>query len=356
MAALVVFLRTGRKVSLEGLGSVDDFIKARPRLQTLHSHLEAHYRRTGNTEPQARATAEIDNLLRAAFTDFADAFIAPKEAAIKRLFELQGEVLQVYDDVLRSRRREVQVDFKALHGKYREMQTLFTELAKPGLKIASETGNANTKVAARAISIAPTSLPAGTTFIPASSRLNTLIGRKGWTRLADGGMRAKLKKGTVEIRVKNDLLEVVSAQTGQPAVSFKEFDVLPKYGSKPRSTRVMQAHHGVQDAVMARAFGKYGYDGQQAPTIWLRDSTEGSPHGIITHKIQNPNKAVRLEDPSLSYGKIRDWAVADLKAAGASDDAIRAYLKAMDDYFDKNILPKLPANRRAELLGDRKAY
>jgi len=356
MASLVVFLRTGRRVAIDGLASIDDLIKMRPRLKALHSHLEEHYRRTGNTEPGARATGEIDNLLRAALTDFADAFIAPKESALKRLFELQDEVFGVYDQVLRSRSPDVKVDFKALHAKYREMQTLFGELAKPGLKIASEAGNANTRTAARGIAIAPTSLPAGTTFVPASSRLNTLIGRTGWHQLTGGGMWAQLKKGTVELRVKGNVIEVTSRPTGQSSVTFKEFDVLAKYGSKPKSTRVMQAHHGVQNEVMARAFGKYGYNGDEVPTIWLRDSTEGSPHGIITHGMQNPNKRIRLEDPNLSYGKIRDWAVADLKAAGAPDDAIRSYLAAMDDYFTKNIVPKLPANRKAALIGDLKDH
>jgi hypothetical protein len=263
----------------------------------------------------------------------------------------------MYDDVLRRRSPDVKIDLKALQGKYREMQALFSELAKPATRVADEAANNNARAAATGIKATPTPLPAGTIIVQASSRLSGLIGRRGWTLRADGVMVAKLKTGTVEMRVEAGFIQVTSRPKVGDAVTFKEFDTLvTPYSSKPRSTRVMQAHHGAQNEAMARAFGKLGYDGGDAPTIWLRDSTGDSPHGVITHGMQNPNKAARLEDPDLTYGKIRDWAVSDLKAAGAPDDAIRNYLKHLDDYFAKNIEPKLKAKGKLALKGDIKVY
>jgi hypothetical protein len=350
MGALRIILRTGEEIPLGR--SVEELIDAKPRLKTLHGHLEERFKRAGNKNPTERATAEVENLLRATFTDFEDAFILPKKATLKRLIKLQDDVISLYDDVLRSRSPDVKVDLPALHAKYKEMQGLFTELSKPALKVADEAGSSGTRAVAGKILSKPTALAEGAIIARPSTRLNSLVGRKGWSRLADGGMRAKLKSGTVELRVVDNLIEVTSAQTGKPPVLFKEFDTLATpYGTKPKSTRVVQAHHGCQDALMKRVFGKFGYEGDQAPTIWMRDSTGDSPHGIITHAIQNPKLDARAATEGLSYGMIRDWAVSDLQAAGASDTAIREYLRVMDEYFEANITPKLKAGGRLHLKG-----
>jgi hypothetical protein len=350
MGALRIFLRTGEELSLPR--SLEELIDAKPRLKKLHGHLEERYRRAGNKNPAERANAEVENLLRAAFTDFADAFILPKKAALERLIKLQDEVISIYDDVLRSRSKDVKIDVPALHAKYKEMQALFSELSKPATKVADEAGNAGTRAAAGKILTKPTALPEGAIIVHPSTRLNSLVGRRGWTPLAGGGMHAKLKSGTVDLRVVNNIIEVTSTPTGKPPVLFKEFDTLATpYGTKPKSTRVIQAHHACQDALMKRVFGKFGYEGDQAPTIWMRDSTGDSPHGVITHAIQNPQLETRAATQGLSYGMIRDWAVADLKAAGASDTAIREYLSVMDRYFEAKIEPRLKSAGRLHLKG-----
>src|SRR5262249_18695670 len=163
------------------------------------------------------------------------------------------------------------------------------------------------------------------------------------------------RKGVVEMKEVNGRIQVTSHPRGKGPVVFKEFDTLnDAYRNKPPSSRVMQAHHGCQNELMARLFGKRGYDGEEVPTIWLRDSTGASPHGIITHAMQNANKQARLEAPDLTYGKIRDIAASDLKAAGAPDAAIHDYMKAIDAYFDANIRPKLKARGELDLVGDLK--
>ncbi len=102
---------------------------------------------------------------------------------------------------------------------------------------------------------------------------------------------------------------------------------------------------------MKQRFGKYGYNRDEAPAVWLRDSTGNSPHGIITHGIQNPQQSSRLTARP-SYGQIRKRAVADLKTAGVPDGAIAAYIEKVDQYFKDNILPNIPEAERAKLLGD----
>jgi hypothetical protein len=357
MLKLRILLRSGDELPLGRTIYVEELIAAKPRLQKLHGMLKERFRRSGVKDADDRATLEIDALLRAAFLDLDDAFIAGKSKAITRLFELQQEVFSVYDDVLRSRKTEVKVDLKALHAKYREMQTLFDDLAKNAKQVADDAPKPNANAAANRIAVQPTAVPEGTVVAKASTRLASLNGRKGWKQLPDGTWQAKLKTGVVELREIDGVIHVTSTAKGKPPVMFKEFDTLAEaYSKKPLSTRVIQAHHGCQDALMKRLFGRHGYDGDGAPTIWLRDSTGDSPHGIITHAMQNPLLETRATTKGLSYGMIRDWAVADLKAAGASDDSIRAYLKTIDEYFKLNIEPKLAAAGKLHLKGTIKDY
>jgi hypothetical protein len=84
-----------------------------------------------------------------------------------------------------------------------------------------------------------------------------------------------------------------------------------------------------------------GYDGKEAPTIWLRNSTGDSPHGRLTNELQKPNKTNRMQDPELSYAKIREWGVADLKTIGVPENKIREYLDAIDSHFAEKILPRI---------------
>jgi hypothetical protein len=360
MRPFKIRLTGGLDVPLPRAIHVEEIIAAKPNLQKLLAKLEQRYQRLGDKNPREAAIADMDVLLRAVFMDLGDAYLGGKTKGIKRLFELQQEVFSVYDDVLLAGRKDGKIDFSKLHAKYKEMQTLFDELAKPATRVADDVSNANTKAAGNRVAVEPTKLPEGSVIVPANVRLKSLEGRRGWTKLPDGTMRAKLKAGTVELRDVNGVLHVTSTANGKPPVTFKEFDTLAVYGQKPLSTRTVQAHHGCQDALMTQLFGspgsKFGYDGKQAPTIWLRDSTGDSPHGIITHGVQNPNLSARSKTPELSYGKIRDWAVADLKAAGASDDSIRAYLKVMDEFFTKNIEPNLTARGKLHLKGTIKAY
>ena len=160
----------GTEIPLQRLVHVEELIAARPPLKKLHARLEERYRRTGDPQPTERATIDVDNLIRASLTDFGEAFLALKERALKRLFELQDEVMGMYEHVLRSQDEKVKVDLKALHAKYQEMQTLFRELAKPAARMVDDAGNAST-TAAVATLVAPPAPPPLRTYIPPARQL-----------------------------------------------------------------------------------------------------------------------------------------------------------------------------------------
>ena len=151
-------------------------------------------------------------------------------------------------------------------------------------------------------------------------------------------------------------LEVTVTEHDGTVHRFKELDVAHgRYDDLPLSSEVVQAHHACQNKMMEELFGDFGYRQGDPPTIWLRDSTSGSPHGIITHHLQKKSLAAFRDDPDPNYGKIRDVAVAELRAANVPEAKIREYLTAMDEYFDKYVVPNIPAAERARLMGVRKA-
>ncbi len=167
----------------------------------------------------------------------------------------------------------------------------------------------------------------------------------------DGQVSVAFARDTVELSLNGDgFIEARVLRDGSERARFAEFDTLARHGSKPTSTRVMQSHHGLQDALMKSLFEDYGYKSGDPPTVWLRNSTSGSPHQRITH-IQNHNQGVREVDPNLSYARIRELGIADLRAAGCPDAKIREFTAAMDRYFEENILPRIPEADRPGLVG-----
>jgi hypothetical protein len=168
----------------------------------------------------------------------------------------------------------------------------------------------------------------------------------------------KYDTGWVEFTIEGGLYAVRSFAKGatEPELTFSEFDILNKpYREKPLSSRVMQAHHGLQDALMEKVFGRYGYDGAEAPTMWMRDSTGESPHGRVTNELQKPNEASRLRDPDLSYAKIREWGIADLKRVGCPENKIEEYLGSIDKHFREKVLPRIEADVQSGRLTPERA-
>jgi len=104
---------------------------------------------------------------------------------------------------------------------------------------------------------------------------------------------------------------------------------------------------------MTRVFGGpngYGYDGGSAPTIWLRNSRRGSPHGSITD-VQKAQKSIR-DRAGITYEQIRNWAVADLLITDMPHTKIQEYLAVFDAYFIETVMPNIPPGEYQRLLGN----
>lgn len=169
----------------------------------------------------------------------------------------------------------------------------------------------------------------------------------------DGSVVVALSDSDLRLHVDGDGLvnvTVTRRNSGATVASYREFDTVPRHGSKPLSTRVMQSHHGLQDAVMLDSFRRYGYKSSDAPTIWLRNSTTGSPHRTVTDT-QVGNEGARRTSPPPTYAQIRQWGIADLRAINAPDQSVRRFLAQMDKYFEESILPNIPEADRPTVVG-----
>jgi len=208
-------------------------------------------------------------------------------------------------------------------------------------------------------SVSPTTPRPGAPQISPASL--DILEAKGFT-VSDGVATKTLTNDfTIEITVDSrGFFQVRQPSTG---IAFGEYDVISRHGStpSPAADGVLQSHHGAQDLSMRTIFGEnadidLGYRTDDAPTIWLRTHRGGSPHTHITSQIQNPLRSSRSR-PTPTYAQIREWAIADLKSAGAPSDKISEYIASLDQYFESTIRPRLDSSGMTqtqidELVGD----
>lgn len=155
---------------------------------------------------------------------------------------------------------------------------------------------------------------------------------------------------TADFTIEGGVYKVTTRDASGLETTFREYDLLSSpYGRRPLTTSLVQAHHGLQNSLMTRIFGRFGYSGDAAPTIWLRNSRRGSPHGAIT-AAQNSAKALR-ETTATTLSEIRRLAIEDLRLTHMPEDMITAYLLAFDSYFEKAVLPRMSAADRTRFLG-----
>jgi hypothetical protein len=333
----------------------------------MHGSLsDRYYRRNpggGRAAAEREAAGALERLVRAALTDVGERFVAEKDSILGKILTVRREIHDSLGAILEKEGKAATPE--AIGQKLKDLRQLLKDVrerpedtaAKKGAtpeldgerpeETAGKKGPTPELDAERrkvAEELAPTPKPTGAKA-PVAAGAKRLTG-KGFRWVE--GVKAWVKRyatGRLEFTIEDGVFKVRSYAKGAttPEV-FSEFDTLDKpYRDKPLSSRVMQAHHGLQDALMEKVFGKYGYDGGEAPTMWLRNSTGESPHGRITHELQNPNQASRMKDPDMSYAKIRELGVADLKSIGAPPEKIEAYLKAIDKHFREKILPKIDA-------------
>lgn len=198
-----------------------------------------------------------------------------------------------------------------------------------------------------------------------------------FVRQADGSyVRTFTDGATATLRLVDGRYRITTRDRAGTLLSeFGEFDILhTPFGRKPRTTAVMQAHHGMQDSLMSSLFSGFGYDRNSVPTMWLRNSRAGSPHGMITDA-QNtravhrrataggtppatgatspPVAAGGAPAPStgMTYSDIRNKAIEDFRLGQVPHEKAVEYLAAFDAYFERTVLPQVRAAGALHLLG-----
>ncbi|MCF2872552.1 hypothetical protein L0664_15860 [Octadecabacter sp. G9-8] len=223
--------------------------------------------------------------------------------------------------------------------------------------------------------------------------------RYHFVRQADGSyVRSFTDGSTATLRLIDGRYRITTRNRAGTLLSeFSEFDILhTPFGRKPRTSAVMQAHHGMQDSLMASLFSSYGYNRNSVPTMWLRNSRSGSPHGMITNAQHTrgarrraaaagtpppaagatppvaaatppasgvtPPAAAAVTPPvagtgtpapstGMTYSDIRTRAIEDFRLGQVPHHKAVEYLAAFDTYFEATVLPQLRAQGALHLLG-----
>lgn len=322
----------------------------------------------------------LDGRLTQIVQHIGDVYLQQLHAHIDHIQQLRDRVSAGIEAVVRNDGRLEGMSIADLQRSFAEMEVVLTEL-KSTERYIRELSEQRTRELFDGVherpahrdviaSISPTTLPPNIPPILAASvthpaTMSELQHRAQSVHFnqADGSVTVQYTQDTVRLVVGGDgrvEVTVTRRASGEEVASFREFDPVARHGSKPRSTRVMQSHHGLQDALMLDVFAPH-YKSRDAPTLWLRDSTTGSPHRTITDTqvgYEGTRRAGTQQTGAQptgtlppTYAQIREWGIADLKAIGAPDDAIRAYVARMDKYFEDSVLPNIPEADRSRLVG-----
>lgn len=331
----------------------------------------------------ARADRILDDMLARALTRFGDEFVLGKSKALDRVVQLRDRLDTLYHDALNFRGRStpggtqrVKADasvpdqVREINRLYDELDAALDELGRPVEALRPSSG-ATRSVAERTADEIDAIIAAargrdGFGRMPGHEHRDIglditqgRLKRRGFVEVpgSDGKSftrRFKTDGSTATFTMENGAYKVTVRDAAGLETTFREFDLLSTpYARRPFTTSLMQAHHGLQNSLMTDLFSDFGYDGGAAPTIWLRNSRKGSPHGTITAS-QNSERAARKAGLR-TLAEIREVGIEDLARCDMPHDMITAYVRAFDEYFEAAVLPRIPADRRAALLGDWKA-
>lgn len=327
----------------------------------------------------SRAERILTDMLGRALLRHGDHLVAARSALVDRVIALRTQLDTLYATALnynarsgdgvrvRSGTASLDHQLRQIDGIYRQLDDALTELGKPFDQVAPPPGLANDVPAALSREIAGSTpstrtqarrpVTHDTTPQGAAGRVRIESGRYRFAREVGPGGRPVYRRtfadgASVTFEVRDGRYRVSTFDAaGNRTSTFGEFDILhAPYGTRPRTTAIMQAHHGMQNSLMNQLFGRYGYNGNAAPTIWLRNSRSGSPHGSIT-AVQNGQRSTR-NAAGTTYGDVRRWALDDLLMTDMPRHKIEEYLAAFDHFFETTVLPNVPEAQRATLLGD----
>jgi hypothetical protein len=365
--------------SFRGIVSAIDIAviaRTEPTLVALQRRM-VHEMEPGLSPEQAARVTE--SIIGRALLRYGDHLVASKSEVLNRVIALRNELDDAYDAAFSyggstspaAARATLETRLRNIDRLLNELDTEMTKLGAPmhELDAPPGAGDAAAALHAEIAGIAPTraltdadrrmideDVLKGRDSRGYRTRTPRLEGgRYRFTRNADGSYTKTFDDGAsavFHIEGGRYRVETFGPPPGKVSTGvIRENDVLTTpYGRLPRLTALVQANHGYQNSTMAQLFGAFGYDGNAVPTIAMRNSRRGSPHGLVTNA-QNAGKTMR-NAPGTTLLHIRRWTIADLKMAGVPDHQIAAYLTAMDDYFVQNVLPNIPADRRPGLLGD----
>lgn len=335
--------------------------------------------------PNAAAERLIDDLLLTALTRIGRKFEAVKGAHIDAVLRLRGELDSLFVDIFMNERAgtKAQVNaaldahLPAINARYAQLETALAEATLPlgNMKLAVEMDSAAVKAVSE---VSPANLPHNARPVSADqaieqgsriSRMERKVrgGRKGklkdFEALADGGFKVKIDDGETVLRVVNgryhaEIYPPPGMASGKPPIRVSEFQVsIDPYGTRLAATALLQRNHVVQNAPVAALFGAFGYDGNRFPTMWLRNSKTGSPHGRVTSNQRQAKTEMGTGFQKTNLGDLQRRGIAEMRALGASDADIAQYMSRWDAQFRQDVLPRLqqsnlsPSQIKA-LLGD----
>ncbi|MBC7477097.1 MAG: hypothetical protein H7317_03265 [Pseudorhodobacter sp.] len=311
--------------------------------------------------PEPRARGLIEDMLEVALHGAGEHFIGMKGPAIDRILTARGQLAGIFETVMAPGwRGDMGPHLKQLDTIYRDIESGLAELSKPIEKTPPPKALTDTIAARirREVHDAKSGesphefRSAATDALREPGSTTPRLTRRGYRKLpnADTFRRIFKDKSSVELTIKDGRFYAETFDSaGRRTAKFAEFDVaLEPYGRTPRTGSLLQAHHGLEGDLMGALFDNY--DHNAVPTIWLRNNKTGSPHGIVT-ALGNMARAGRRDPATLTYEAIRNYAVADMKAAQVPQHAIEAYLAAIDAHVRSQIVPKIPVRDRARMLG-----
>jgi hypothetical protein len=323
-----------------------------------------------------------------------DHYVTVRGAQIDKVFKIRGELEAIYTQVMKfgddaPSKAELEGQLAKLVNKYREIDDALADASKPlepfSLPPAARDEFAKTFADAltdgkgkplKHFPEQPTQAavrPHSADFADASGRMPGDKGYKikesrayvkewGEDKARPGVFLRKFADGSnAELTIVDGKYHIKTTMPDGTTITIREGQVnIDPYVRKVSTTSLMNAHHGVQAHPMKEVFGAFGYDPDAAPTIWLRNSRAGSPHGRITaiegrtglHPTEPGSKMSAAEIKQATYADMRRTAAAEMRTVGRTEQEIREYLTAHDRYFINNILPKVQAAGKTSLLGD----
>jgi hypothetical protein len=326
-------------------------LQGNAKLQRFYDAAVAEAKLAGHRDPEAFAARKVDAMLETVMGHL-ETFVTVKGLKMRALADLVGESLEALNELFTGKNKKAAVE--ALKKSDERAAAIFKELGKDleaSLKeqIGERVGIGERLGMLKKKSKRKWSLEEG----------DVVEGGKKVRRV----VRALKKLREVEVELAEGpggrlRFRVRKRGTHQWSKFYQEFEVFKEpYRDRPRSTEVMQAHHGCQSALMKEVFGGR-YDAGEAPTIWMRDSTSGSPHRIASDLQEarlGPVKSASTSKGKLTYEHVRAMAEQDLRSSGGgriTDQQINEYLAAVDDFVIKKVLPGMPTSRARLLIGN----